>query len=172
MSRRTPRQKITRTVTFMMGIGHPEVAAALRPYGFSDQELERAHQLLRQAIGATLPPLPPTFDHPAMIRALDDWENRWLHVADVVLAIHFPNIRARVFLNLARRSDSMVIVTVDAFLRRPSCIYLPSSESTLSSNDAGPTAAGACAPARMASRAQRARAARSRSPDLTTSMRS
>ena len=118
MSRRTRKQQIARVVTFMMGLTDPRIATALRPHGLTDRELRHAHQLLLRAMGTTLPPAHPTFDRATLVRALDDWENTWLHVADVVLGIHFPQIHTELFLNVTRQSDTTVILTVDTFLRR------------------------------------------------------
>ena len=96
----------------------PRVAAALRDHGLTDQELQRAHTLLQRAMGTTLPPPPPTFDRATLVRALDDWENLWLHVAEVVLSCRYRHLHAQVFLNLTRQSDTTVVVTVDTFLQR------------------------------------------------------
>ena len=63
MPKRTELQRIERVLEFIVGLGHPEVRAALNGRGFTHSELEEGFRLMREAIeafhaGDAQPPAP------------------------------------------------------------------------------------------------------------------
>jgi hypothetical protein len=121
MARARLRQKIARVVDFMLGLRDPYVAAALAEVGFGQADLDRAWDLLRDAIGAAFrpgpAPRPSPGPHEALAR-LDAWENRWFPIAAATLEHNHPEVHAEVFLNLGQTSGGLLAVTVHTFLER------------------------------------------------------
>jgi hypothetical protein len=59
----------------------------------------------------------PTQD-PAVVTAIDEFENTWFPVAQATLEAHFPEIAAAFFRNLSQKSGVEVVISVSTFLNR------------------------------------------------------
>ena len=122
MAALTIGMKVRRTLTFLTGLTHPQIAAALTPHGFSQAELAEGWELLTKVTGARLGRAPVPAASESDLVALDEWENKWFPIADAALARHFPDIRDRVFLNLSQTTGREVLVSVSTFLDRLSAL--------------------------------------------------
>lgn len=109
-------QKAARVLQLFMGLRNRRVAAALKQYGFSEADLEQGWSRLRalttNRLGVTIA------NDPQLVQDLDEWENRWFPVADVVLRANAPEVHAMVFQNLSQTEGPEVIVSVSTFIER------------------------------------------------------
>jgi hypothetical protein len=101
---------------FLLALRDRRVAAALKRYGFSDDDLEEGWSLMRQLTRGRLDAVDP--EDPRLLTELDGWENHWFPVLSAVLENHFPEIHAMVFNNLAQTSGPEVVVTVGTLIER------------------------------------------------------
>jgi hypothetical protein len=110
-------QKAIRVVKLLMGLRHPKVASALAAHGFTPADLEEGWQrlsaLTRQRLGVQV-----RVADPKMLKALDAFENLWFPITRLTLQRHFPNVEARLFLNLSQTEGAEVAVSVGTFLER------------------------------------------------------
>ncbi len=62
--------------------------------------------------------LPPENVNPTLVLSLDAWENEWFPVADATLSRHFPDVHAKLFLNLSQTEGAAVVISVGTFIDR------------------------------------------------------
>jgi hypothetical protein len=110
--------KAERVLRFLLGLRNRKIASALAGRGFTKSELEEGLTLLRAVATVSLAQLPPMPTDPAVINALDAWENEWFPVADASLSRHYPAVRDKLFLNLSQTEGPAVIVSVGTFVDR------------------------------------------------------
>lgn len=111
-------EKAERVLKLLLGLRNKKIATALAARGFGADDLEEGFALLRGVTGVALEVLPKAPANPAIILDIDRWENEWFPVADATLARHFPEVHARVFLNLSQTEGAGVIISVGTFIER------------------------------------------------------
>ena len=119
MAKLTLGQKANRTLTFLIGLRNARVMAWLKPCGFGHTDLQEGWSLLR-AVGKSqldADPDEPAYD-PITLRVLDEWENKWLTIADATLTRHAPEVQAWLFKNLAPTEGAAVVLSVGTFVER------------------------------------------------------
>jgi hypothetical protein len=60
----------------------------------------------------------PAKQDPALLRQLDEWENRWFPVASASIKTRFPDVHAQLFLNLSQTDGPAVVISVGTFVQR------------------------------------------------------
>jgi hypothetical protein len=118
MAKKRIGDKAGRVLKLLLGLRNKKVASALASRGFGKDDLEEGLALLRGVTDVSLAVLPPTSPNPAVIEQIDHWENEWFPVANATLLRHYPEIHARVFLNLSQTDGAAVIVSVGTFIQR------------------------------------------------------
>src|SRR5690242_15502658 len=103
--------KAQRVLRFLLGLRSDRVAAALVPFGFTDEVSEEGWALL-QALGRGKAGLGAGSGMPtSVIEQLDSWENQWFPIASTSLARHYPAVAARLFQNLSQTVGPEVTVS-------------------------------------------------------------
>jgi hypothetical protein len=112
-------EKAERVLRFIMGVRHPEGAEVLAAHGLTDAALDEGWRLLR-ALAENRAPTHrgQPARSPELVAALDEWENRWLPIAEASLARHEPDVGQWLFENLSRQSGPKVILSVHLFTTR------------------------------------------------------
>lgn len=118
MAKKRIGDKAERVLKLLLGLRNKKIASALAARGFGADDLEEGFALLRGLTGVALAVLPAAPANPAIILDIDRWENEWFPVADATLARHYPEIHARVFLNLSQTEGAGVIISVGTFIER------------------------------------------------------
>jgi hypothetical protein len=112
-------EKAERVLRFIMGVRHPEVAEVLAAHGLTDAALDEGWRLLRDLAENRVPTRRgQPARSPEIVAALDQWENRWLPIAEASLARHAPEVGRWLFENLSRQSGPEVILSVHLFTTR------------------------------------------------------
>jgi hypothetical protein len=102
-----------------MGVRHPEVAEVLAAHGLTDEALDEGWRLLRALTENRVPThRGQPARSPELVAALDEWENRWLPIAEASLTRHEPDVSQWLFENLSRQSGPEVILSVHLFTTR------------------------------------------------------
>lgn len=117
MAKLTIGDKAHRVLRFLMGVRNRRASRVLERHGFDQEELERGWTLLRNLSSGRLGSQASVLD-PALIGALDVWENRWFPIADASLTARAPAARELVFRNLTRTEGPAVVISVGTFLER------------------------------------------------------
>jgi hypothetical protein len=117
MARLTVGQKSQRLLAFLMGLGNPQIARALQPYGFDQARLDEGWALLRRTTSSHLG-APSGSPARAQIERLDAWENHWFPIASAVLKRHHPEVHAKVFHKLTQTEGSQVVLSVGTLMER------------------------------------------------------
>jgi hypothetical protein len=111
-------EKAHRTLRLLMGLRNPRIASALVAYGFDEADMNEGWALLK-ALGQSklelLPDEPPGGD---TLQALDAWENRWFPIARATLTHRYPEVHAKMFLNLTQTEGNEVAISVHALVSR------------------------------------------------------
>jgi hypothetical protein len=118
MARLTLGQKAQRLLAFLMGLGNKRIMRALQPYGFDQAALDEGWALLRRTTASHLDAQRTTQGTREQIARLDAWENRWFPIASAVLKRHYPEVHAKVFLNLSQTQGNQVVVSVGTLVER------------------------------------------------------
>jgi len=119
MAKLTGTEKTERTLKFALGLRDRRIAAALMARGFAKADLQEGLALITNVTTVALSLLPNvTSDHSETIGKIDDWENEHFPVADATLSRHFPEVRAKLFLNLSQQEGPAVIISVGTFIKR------------------------------------------------------
>jgi hypothetical protein len=118
MARNRLSGKAERVLKLLLGLRNRKIAAALASRGFGKDDLEEGLALLRGVTDVSLDALPSHSANPAIIQDLDRWENEWFPVASATLLRHYPEIHARIFLNLSQTEGAAVVISVGTFLTR------------------------------------------------------
>lgn len=118
MARLTVGLKTRRLLTFLMGLGNPQIVRALQPYGFDQAALDEGWALLRRTAASHLDAPRPQRVTRAQIERLDEWENHWFPIASAVLQRHHPEVHTRVFHNLKQTEGQQVVISVGTFVER------------------------------------------------------
>jgi len=119
MSKHSLGEKAARVLNMVMGMRDSRVATAMAAYGFDDEDLQQAWDLLR-AVGAVKlnkGEAGQTMDRETL-RRLDEWENKWYPLAKATLQARYPAVHDEFFKNLFQAAGPEVIVTVETFLQR------------------------------------------------------
>lgn len=120
----TLNEKLSRILTFLVGIRDPRIFATMATRGMTTDILQEGWTLFSTAAGANLRYTPSnqgmfrSADEAKLLAELDDWENLWFPTVAATLARHYPDIHARVFENLSQTEGKAVIVSVGALLDR------------------------------------------------------
>lgn len=130
MAKLTIGQKAARVLQLLLGLRNRRVAAALKQYGFTDQELGRGWSLM-QALTSNKLGVTIAANDPHLVRELDAWENRWFPIVDAVLASNAPEAYAMVFKNLSQTEGPEVIVSVGTFVERIELLGKPKDDGGL-----------------------------------------
>ncbi|GAB5543295.1 MAG: hypothetical protein SangKO_030550 [Sandaracinaceae bacterium] len=117
MAKLTIGGKAHRVLRFLLGVRNRRVSRVLQRHGFDQEELERGWTLLRNLSAGRLNSQPSALD-PALMGALDVWENRWFPIAEATLTARAPAARDLVFRNLSRTEGPAVVISVGTFLER------------------------------------------------------
>ncbi|MCX4239030.1 hypothetical protein, partial [Paraliomyxa miuraensis] len=118
MAKKRIGDKAERVLKLLLGLRNKKIASALASRGFGKEDLEEGLSLLRGVTDVSLAVLPPRSPNPAVIEQLDRWENEWFPVANATLLRHYPEIHARVFLNLSQTAGAAVVISVGTFVER------------------------------------------------------
>lgn len=118
MARTRLSGKAERVLKLLLGLRNRKIAHALASRGFGKDDLEEGLALLRGVTDVSLDALPAPTTNPALLVDLDAWENQWFPVANATLSRHYPEIHARVFLNLSQTEGPAVVVSVGTFVKR------------------------------------------------------
>lgn len=129
MGRLTIGQKATRVVYFLLGLRNARTAAYLKPYGFTEADLQEGWIFLRAVGKSQLDSEPegPDYD-PETLITLDRWENKWFPIADATLQRHAPAVHRWLFKNLSQTEGAAVVVSVGTFVERFDNLDKPESE--------------------------------------------
>ncbi|MCZ7679162.1 MAG: hypothetical protein M5U28_10580 [Sandaracinaceae bacterium] len=131
MARLTVGQKGQRSLQFMVGIRNRRVRRALAAHGFREEDFEEGFARLKDIAKSRLDLEPVELD-PRLVRELDEWENRWFPIVDATLRHNFPDIHARVFLNLRQTEGVEVVLSVSTLLDRLDEVVAPVREGGMS----------------------------------------
>jgi len=119
MARLTVGQKAERVVRLLLGMRSAHVVAALRPHGFSQEDLDEGWARLKALTDDQFDQLaPPPAQDPRWLEQLDAWENRWFPIAHASLRGRYPEAHAWLFLNLPQTSGPELVLSVGKFVQR------------------------------------------------------
>ena len=123
--------KLSRALTFLAHVRHPDVVKQLATRGFDDATLEEGWRLFSTAAGrgVDLPQVADSEGSPealelaalssrTLIERLDAWENAWFPIIDATLRYRFPLLHQWVFHRLRQTSGPEVVITVRTMLDR------------------------------------------------------
>ncbi len=126
MPDRTGR-KAHRLLDFLVGLGDPHARRALERHGFTQAELDDGWARLRALSEAPV----VVRERSTVPSELDDWENRWFPIVDVVLRTRHPRVHEVVFRNLHQTEGPEVLVSVRTLLDRLDVIGRPEKKGGL-----------------------------------------
>ena len=118
MAKKRISDKAERVLKLLLGLRNRKIASALASRGFGKDDLQEGLSLLRAVTDVSLAALPPASSDPAIVQAIDRWENEWFPVANATLLRRHPEIHVRVFLNLSQTEGAAVIISVSTFIER------------------------------------------------------
>ncbi len=113
----------------MVGLSDPLIWRRLTPYGFDEDELGTGMSLLNGLTSVRLA-IKPGFD-PKQLAAIDQWENHWFPIVEVVLRTNYPAVHDVVFRNLTQTEGVDVVVSVRTLLDRIDEVCKPESDGGL-----------------------------------------
>ncbi len=118
MSVRTS-QIIQKATMFLHTSRRSEIQQALAPYGFTEQERAKGAALLMQVLAAKVEGKSnASVPSSQLLQQVDQWENRWYPIVEVVLEVHFPEVHQSVFHDLNPTSGIELVFTVTKMLLR------------------------------------------------------
>lgn len=118
MAKKRVGDKAERVLKLLLGLRNKKIASALSARGFGKADLEEGFALLRGLTDVAMGVLPPENVNPTLVLSLDAWENEWFPVADATLSRHFPDVHAKLFLNLSQTEGAAVVISVGTFIDR------------------------------------------------------
>src|SRR5690606_13603021 len=119
MPRMSLEERSERLVRFLMGLRDPEVAAAMREHGFTEEDRREGYRLLEAHTADTLPDVPVRRErYQDPLKRLDAFENHWFPIVDASLRNRFPAAHEWTFHDLGQTSGTKVVVSVRLFLDR------------------------------------------------------
>jgi hypothetical protein len=118
MAKKRVGDKAERVLKLLLGLRNKKVASALSARGFGKADLEEGFALLRGLTDVAMGVLPPENVNPTLVLSLDAWENEWFPVADATLSRHYPEVHAKLFLNLSQTEGAAVVISVGTFIDR------------------------------------------------------
>jgi hypothetical protein len=118
MARLSIGQKAQRVLRVLMGARSARIASQLAPYGFTQAVIDEGWTLLRGVTSARLDTPGPAVVDPAIIDALDAWENKWFPIVRASLTRHYPEVGQKLFLNLSQTQGADVAVSVGTLIDR------------------------------------------------------
>jgi len=111
-------QKADRVLKLLMGLRNARISELLKQYGFTEKDRTQGWMLLKALTDGRLAERGPTRQDPALIRLLDEWENRWFPIASASLKNRFPEAHEWLFLNLTQTEGNAVVISVSTFVDR------------------------------------------------------
>jgi hypothetical protein len=117
MAKLTLGQKAERLLKLLMGLNNRQARAALQAHGFRQEDLDEGWGLLERVALVRFDALSPSAS-PSVVEDVDAWENRWFAVIDATLRRSFPEVHARVMLNLSQTDGPPVLLSVQTLLQR------------------------------------------------------
>jgi hypothetical protein len=120
MARLSIGQKAQQVAVFLVALRHPRIARALRRHGFREADRLEGHRLLRELTDGVLDEEVSSATSPsaALLRRLDEWENKWFPIAEISLRFRFPEAHDFVFRNLRQTEGAELIVGVGTLVSR------------------------------------------------------
>jgi hypothetical protein len=118
MAKVTKNTKVLQTLRFLLGLRRPEAHSPLAPYGLTQQELEIAAQLVREATEPQLRKSSYDGVSPALLDELDVIDNQWFPIIKYVLTRHSQEIADWTLLNLAQTTGIDLIVSLSTLFSR------------------------------------------------------
>lgn len=110
-------EKSLRMLQFLQSLSLRRISSAMAALGFEDADLEEGWGLLRQVRTPHFAKLGAPVD-PNRVHQIDAWENRWFPVAAASIKRRFPEVHAKLFLNLVQVEGIEAINSVDLFVER------------------------------------------------------
>lgn len=112
--------RFQRVVKFLLAVHDRKIAGYLAERGFSEADRMEGWELFDRATGrhVSMRPIPSSGVTKELLARIDAWENIWFDVASAALTRQFPEMRARLFLNISKSSGPAVIVSVKTLLDR------------------------------------------------------
>ena len=110
-------QKVHRVVKLLRGASHPVVRRVLVQHGFTRADVDKGWDLLK-ATSTFATQVDPVPANPAIVTALDSFENRWFPIVRFALEANYPAIAEHFFRGLGQASGDLVIVSVTLFVDR------------------------------------------------------
>jgi hypothetical protein len=111
-------EKAHRALKLLLGLRKRAIAGALAGHGLGQADIEEGWTLLKEMGAGKLEALPPAGADTTLLDDLDAWENRWFPIAGACLRRRFPDIHARVFLNLSQSRGIELALSVGCFVDR------------------------------------------------------
>ncbi len=122
-------QTAHRVLDFLLGLSDLRARRALEGHGFGDAALaEGWRRLMALSSVPFVASDPPAAGLPS---ELDEWENLWFPIADVVLRTSHPRVHEVVFRNLRQTEGAQVLISVRVLLDRLELVGRPEDEGGL-----------------------------------------
>lgn len=122
MTKYNTNDKLTRTLRLLNSLINRNVRSLMVERGFDDAELAKGWRLFERAAGkdivmkGSISLLDGTAKK--LLAKADQWENLHFTLADATLRHEYPELHARLFLNLTKTSGPELLVNITTFLRR------------------------------------------------------
>jgi hypothetical protein len=97
------------TLQFLKGARVPTIALRLSAFGFNDLSWQEGWTLMQEVAGSEFVPASTTIQDTNLLTQLDDWENLWFPIIQVVLTRHNAALAAQLFDGLSQ-TDGMALI--------------------------------------------------------------
>ena len=94
---------------FLKGARVPTIALRLSAFGFNDLSWKEGWTLMQEVVDSEFVPSPPPIQDTNLLTLLDDWENLWFPIIQVVLTRHNAALAAQIFDGLSQ-TDGMALI--------------------------------------------------------------
>lgn len=118
MSKASRTEKQSKMLALLSASQKKKIAKSLAAHGFTAEELARGWALFKNSVGTSFATPAPETPETNELRPLDVWENKWFPIVSATLEANFPDVHARVFLNLTQTEGAWLIPSVEILLER------------------------------------------------------